>query len=336
MAGGTAAVSDTPDPPEGEGDPSLEVSLERGLHRQPLDASALARIRAAAQAEFEKQHGHARARRFDLRRVSLAAALLLAIVAAALTLRPVPEGPVIGSIARIENGAMQAKSGWLVHHALAIGSSLHAGESCEVSGTALVSLAHGGTFRVAPGSTFEINAPDELFLRAGRVYFDFPAGGHAFLLRAAAGTVEHLGTQFEVALMDGGMRVRVREGAVRVRAGSNVERAEAGAEVLVQQSGTILRHSAPTYGPDWAWVETLATDFDIENRPLADFLMWVARETGHRIEFADDRARELAESTRLHGSVHGLLPLEALDRVLSTTTLRSEVHGDTIRVSSRR
>jgi ferric-dicitrate binding protein FerR (iron transport regulator) len=328
-------VSGPPDRPQDDDTP-LESSLERGLHRQPLDASALARIRAAAQVEFETQHGHSRARRVGLRRVSLAAALLLAVAAAALMWRTAPDGPVVGSLARIENGVVRTKPGWLVRHALAIGSALHVGQTYEATGTALVALAHSGTFRVAPGSTFEVTAPDELFLHAGRVYFDFPSEGHAFLLRAAAGTVEHLGTQFDVTLMDGSMRVRVREGVVRVRTGSNVERAEAGAEVIVQQSGTISRQSVPTYGPDWAWVETIAPEFDIENRPLADFLTWVARETGRRIDFADDQARAVAETTRLHGSVHGLTPLDALDRVLSTTTLLFEVHGNTIRVSSRR
>ena len=328
-------MSDPPDRPSDGDDESLEVSLERSLRRQPLDAEALARIRTAAQAEFETQYGRSRRRHFAWRRVSLAAALLLAILAGVLMVRPAPEGPVIGSIVRIENGAVQAKSGWLLHHTLGAGSSLRVGETCEATGTTLVALAHGGSFRVAPGSSFELAAPDELFLHTGRVYFDFPAGGHAFLLRATAGTVEHLGTQFEVTLVDAGMRVRVREGAVRVRTGSNVERAEAGSEVMVQQSGTIIRQSVPTYGPEWAWVEAIAPDFDIENRPLADFLTWVARETGRHIDFTDDRARTVAASTRLHGSVHGLAPLEALDRVLSTTTLRFEVHGDTIRVSSR-
>jgi hypothetical protein len=38
----------------------------------------------------------------------------------------------------------------------------------------------------------------------------------------------------------------------------------------------------------------------------------------------------------LHGSVQGLKPLDALDRVLSTTSLRFELQGDAIRVSSRR
>ncbi len=67
-----------------------------------------------------------------------------------------------------------------------------------------------------------------------------------------------------------------------------------------------------------------------------DFLGWVARETGRHVEFADNRAREVAGRTLLHGSVHGLAPLAALQQVLSTTSLRYEVRDDVIRVSSPR
>jgi hypothetical protein len=65
-------------------------------------------------------------------------------------------------------------------------------------------------------------------------------------------------------------------------------------------------------------------------------LGWVGRETGRRVDFADEHVRAVARGTLLHGSVQGLKPLDALDRVLSTTSLRFELQGDAIRVSSRR
>ena len=83
-------------------------------------------------------------------------------------------------------------------------------------------------------------------------------------------------------------------------------------------------------------METLAPEFEIEGQPLAGFLDWVARETGRHIQFADTGVRDTALRTRLHGSIRGLAPLEALGRVLSTTSLRFEVHDDIIRISSQR
>lgn len=90
----------------------------------------------------------------------------------------------------------------------------------------------------------------------------------------------------------------------------------------------------PTYGKDWEWVESIAPPYEIENRLLSDFLQWVARETGRHITFLDDKAKRLASRTRLHGSIEGLRPLEALDQVLSATSLRSEVVNGEIRIRS--
>jgi ferric-dicitrate binding protein FerR (iron transport regulator) len=328
-------MSEPPDRRDSDDDAPIEASLARGLDRQPLDAQALARIRAATQAEFEQRYQR-RSRVFTLQRVSLAAAVVLVAIIGALTLQPVAPSPVVGSIVRIDSGVVDASMQWPFYRALHVGGTLHVGEKLTAGGAALVRLDRGGTFRVASGTRFDVTQPNELRLDSGRIYFDFPLGVHGFVVRSAVGTVEHLGTQFEVALVDEGMRVRVREGAVRVHSASGTELADAGTEILVQHATPpVVRQPVPSYGPNWAWVDSIAPDFDIEDRPLADFLTWVGRETGRRIDFGDERARELALRTRLHGSVHGLEPMQALDRVLSTTTLRFEIHDDTIRVSSR-
>jgi FecR protein len=327
---------ESPERPE-EVDAPLEASLERALHRQPLDADALARTRAAVLAEFQAQYGSRGRRRWlTVRAASIAAALVALTLLAGVLLRPSGEGPSIGSITRLENGGLQSRSGWFTHSDLREGAPLHVGERYAASGSALIALVRGGTVRVAPGSVLEAAALDELVLKSGTVYLDLANDTGAFILRTPVGTIEHLGTGFEVAAADRNTRVRVREGAVRVRTVAGTEVVEAATELLIPQTGTVVRRAIPTYGPDWAWIEAIAPDYDIEDRPLGDFLTWVARETGRRIDFADDRAREVANRTRLHGSVQGLAPLDALDRVLSTTSLRFELHGDTIRVSSRR
>ena len=47
--------------------------------------------------------------------------------------------------------------------------------------------------------------------------------------------------------------------------------------------------SIDTTGASWAWVETLAPEVDIEDRPLEEFLDWVARETGRKLVLADEQ-----------------------------------------------
>jgi hypothetical protein len=315
----------------------VRSALELGLRRQPLDAPALARMRGALRAEFDSLRGsRTGVRRWPLRVASMAAGLAAFTVLAALYLFQAEEGPPIGSVVRVEHGSLQTATNPFRKHDLVAGADVPSQESITSVGTSLIALAHGGLLRIAPGTSFEGVGPNEMLLHSGHVFLDFPGGAGRFVLRTSAGSFEHMGTQFEAAVDGGNTRIRVREGSVQMNTAAAMQRVDAGTEIVISQAGAVARRSLPTYGSDWAWVEALAPQFEIENRELADFLGWVARETGRRVEFADERAREVARHTLLHGSVQGLAPLAALEQVLSTTSLAYEVHEEVIRVSSRR
>ena len=316
-------------------DDPVRSALELGLRRQPLDAAALARMRASVRAEFDALHGwRAGRRRWPMWAASIAAALAGITVLMALYLFQGEEGPRLGRVVRIERGSLQTATNFLRRHDLGVGADVPSQEAITSLGSSLIALESGGRLRVAPGTSLEGVSATEIVLRSGRVYLDFPQGAGRFVLRTSAGTFEHIGTRFEAVVSDGETRIRVREGSVRVNTAAAAQLVRGGTEVVISNGGAVTRRALQTYGPDWAWVESIAPDFEIENRELADFLTWVARETGRRVEFADDRAREVAGHTLMHGSVHGLAPLTALQQVLSTTSLRYEVHDDVIRVSS--
>ncbi len=319
-----------------EDDP-VRSALELGLRRQPLDAAALARMRASVRAEFEALHGRrAGRRRWPLWVASLAAALAGLTVLTALYLFQGEEGPSFGNVVRIERGSLESATNFLRRHDLGVGADVPSQQAITSAGTSLISLVQGGLLRAAPGTSFEGVGANEVVLRSGQLYLDFPQGAAQFVLRTPAGTFEHVGTQFEASVSGGETRIRVREGSVKMNTAVAAQLVSVGTEVVVSNAGAVTRRSLPTYGPDWAWVESIAPEFEIENRELVDFLSRVARETGRRVEFVDDRARDVAGHTLLHGSVHGLAPLAALEQVLSTTSLRYEIHDDAIRVSSHR
>ena len=324
-------------PPSGADDDDeneLDRSLERALQRPALSDEALERVRANVYAEFRQTAGAARRRR--TRWIGAVAAALGTVVVGAFLISSywMPE-IVVAQLVSASGGDVLTAEG-PARTRVEAGGVLHPLGAWTTRGLALAKLPSGGTVRMAEGTVVQGVDSHTLALTSGKAYFDFPPASEPFVLRTTIGTIEHVGTQFEAAAGGSETRIRVREGSVRMNTARDAQFVNAGTEVVISNAGAVTRRALPTYGPDWEWVESIAPEFEIENRQLGDFLSWVARETGRRVEFVDDRARDVAGQTLLHGSVHGLAPLAALEQVLSTTSLRYEIHDDAIRVSSHR
>jgi ferric-dicitrate binding protein FerR (iron transport regulator) len=314
-------------------DEALERALEDELRRTPLSDGAYARIYAAVEAEWRSMVRSRAARRtWGAVAAGLAVLVLLAVIG-----RSMPEAPVIASVGRVEGGTLQARSLFSWHRSLGVGAVLHRGDTVIARGSALLDLHGGGSVRVASGTELEVVTADQITLREGEIYVDIPpnlTGRATFAVRTPVGLIEHLGTQFDVAWVDRSIRVRVREGRVRVLRGSETQTAAAGTELWVPKEGAVRYQEIPAQGPEWAWTAAVTPEYDIEDQKLVDFLHWTARETGRQLSWVDDRARQVAERTQLHGSVRGLPVDEALDRVLASTSLRLDLRSDVIRVSS--
>ena len=330
-----SAPSDSDPDPQTSSDPA-ERSLERGLRREPLSDEAHARIHAAVKSEW-LQSLPSSARGWRRRGIAIVASIAATAVLAVVWFRPAAGAVVFGTIVRADTGGLVKVSSPFTSKTLVRGAVLTTAETFKAQGSALVALEGGGTLRIAHGSVVEAHTVNEIELRDGLIYVDLPPALNrrsAFVVRTSLVSIEHAGTQFEVATVDHTVRVRVREGRVRVRRDQGWETASAGTEMIVPQSGPVIRQALLTHGQQWSWVEALAPNYEIEDRQLMDFLQWAARETGRELDIADGHAREVAERTRLHGSVDGLDPLEAVGRVISTTTLRYDLHEGAIRIAS--
>jgi hypothetical protein len=106
--------------------------------------------------------------------------------------------------------------------------------------------------------------------------------------------------------------------------------------VTIDRNRTVTRRPMSTAGREWAWAELLAPEIEIENRPLQEFLDWFSRETGRKLELADEAVRVQTATIRMHGNIRGLTAMEALSAVMAATTLRFELPEGVIRVSSAR
>lgn len=318
----------------------VERALTEALRPRSLGPEALERIRARVRDEWRANQpapeSQSRTIRWG-RWLSFAAALVFVALAAGLYWRPAAETSTFGTVARLDVGMAEQRVGFLHVEQLKPGDVLKTGGILQTRGPVLIELADSGTLRVAADTALELTGPTRGVLRRGQIYVDLPPGTHSkapFQIETRAGTVEHVGTEFEVISNDRLVRLRVREGRVQLRSASHDIAVSAGTELTASNDGTIRQGTIATYGRDWLWVAALAPDYEIEGKPLLGFLEWVSREVGRPVEFSDQHARAVAERTILHGSVRGREPLDALSSVLATTSLTYEIRGDAIWIQS--
>jgi hypothetical protein len=320
-------------------DARLERSLTHALHAEPLGPDALARIRTAAAREWQLSTGKGD-RRIWVRRSlwgSMAAVVCILALGVVWFESQSADSAVFGVLIRSDAGDANVRFEIVRWRVLRVGGPLRAGDTLTTHGPALIALSSGGTLRLAADTVVEVSGEAEARLQRGLIYVDLPAGTASkspFRVVTRAGTIEHLGTEFEVLSSEQVVRLRVREGRVRLRNRAEEFIAEAGTELTADRTGGVSRSSISSYGRDWLWVAALAPDCEIEGRPLLGFLEWASRELGRPLEFSDAHAREVAERTILHGSVRGREPLDALASVLATTTLSYEIRGSTIWIQS--
>ena len=318
-----------------ESDKELDRTLTDVLRTPPLDAQALERIRVAVENEWRASTASPRRSRAVRRWTSLSAAVVLLALTTTWFARHAGTPAVFGSISRSDGDGVDVRR---------VGDPLRAGDTVRTHGPMLVRVAASGSLRIAADSTVDITSATEIRLEHGKIYVDLPPAPAPARLNVwtRAGMIEHVGTGFEVLSDDASVRIRVREGRIRLHAASRAKGnsndvlADAGTELLAAPGGGIVQRPVPTYGSDWVWVASLAPTYEIEGQPLLNFLQWVSRELGRRLEFGDSAARDIAARTILHGSIRDHEPLDALANVLATTSLRYEILGDAIRVNSDR
>ena len=301
-----------------------------------------ARVRAAVHDAWRAQRRQRTVRRS-------AAAIALCGIAAALIIgvridraRPaaappseasLPSAGVLATAARIQ-GRPVVRPGGGAALPLTATMPIHVDDIIETDNASRASLemADGSSLRIDRGSRVRVVARAAIALGGGAAYLETSAGSRGFEIRTPVGTVRDVGTRFEVRLTDAGLRLRVRAGMVQIARGAAVTAAAAGTETTVTAAGTAVRQ-VPPYGPEWAWVATLASPFAIEGRSLRAFLEHTAAEEGWTLRYASPAVAEAADRILLHGSVDGLGAEDALQVALATSGLQYRLRGGELLVS---
>jgi hypothetical protein len=302
---------------------------------------ATAAVRTAVAAEWRASVVARRRQRQVRRFTGWAAAAGIAVAAFGVWLaRPMlePQPAVVASLARVV-GAVEQNRGDGRWTPIASDAALEAGTQLRTAGDgrAALRLASGVELRLDARTQLALDDEQRATLAKGAVYVDAgrPTGGPGprFDLVTPAGTVSHLGTQYEARLAGHGVLVAVREGRVRLSGDAGDVIGNAGEQLTVAQ-GQVSRAPLSPTAANWNWVGSVTPPFEIEGRSVESFLVWAARETGRTVVYESPDAARQARSVILRGTVTGLTPDEAVQAVLSTTSLQPRIQADHIRVGT--
>jgi ferric-dicitrate binding protein FerR (iron transport regulator) len=316
-------------------DDEIARLLRNAGERDRPDAAMPAEVRAAVEAEWRQLVAAQ-----DRRRRRTLWATAAGVAAAALgvwLMRPVlaPRPHAVADLLRVDGvveGRVNEDTAWT---AILPGVSILAQQEIRTAAgaRAAVTLRSGVELRLDHATRLAFDGADVASLHAGATYVDAGADaqGRGFALRTSAGTVRHVGTQYEARLQHEGLRIAIREGSVRVETLDGPVPGNAGEQILLA-GRRVTREPLPAHGGSWSWIASVAPAFAIEGRTLSEFLQWAARETGRDLAYATADIEREASRTVLHGSVEGLGPDESIAAVGATTGLGVVVSGARIDV----
>lgn len=312
-----------------EDEDASALVLRRAGMRPEVPADRAERIRQAVRLHWQ---GKVR-RKVILRRTIAASVVIAAVGAAALFVRLDPSygngetPPTLETFAMVERTEGRVRlwpSGDRVGavRQLAANDVVQAGEWVDTDTTARAALRlmNGTILRLNNGSRARLLSSTVIELAEGALYLD--TGGRSSTdleVRTALGIARDIGTQFEVSLRDSSLRVRVRSGIVELWRGDRVVSARTGTELRMTANGMVDGRPTSIFGPAWEWVTSIAPAFDIDRKPVAEFLEHLCREEGWTLRYADARLAQEASNVILYGSIEGLDSREGLMVALSTS-----------------
>lgn len=322
--------------------------LESAGPRPPMPPEDLDAIAAAARAAWREQvrQRDATTAHRPLRAVAwgLAAAVAVAVGLALWWGSRIDRTPPTVAWIETLTGSVHLETSATERREIAKGEPIPLGATLRSteSSRAALRLAGGATVRLDAETRLRFVSAAVLDLERGAVYVDTGSGPRprtALEVRTSVGTARDIGTRFAVRIVGSertALLVRVRDGAVLTEQRGRTFLTHAGEELMLRRDGTSQRREAAASGPDWEWVLAASPGFGIEGRTLREFLDWVSRETGWRIDFADAGLADSADEIILHGSIGGLRPDRAPFAVLPGAGLEGEIEDGALVVRRRR
>ena len=303
-------------------DRSIETLIRLAGERELPSDEATARARDAAEASWRRMLASKPARPGS--RIPLALAAALALVALgwyAWMQRDAAPPVVVARVAAVDGGARIRRG--RANQIARLQDEVTSGAILQTAdGRAAATIADALSLRLDNNTRLRFDGRDRVTLLEGALYVD--SGGLGLrpplTINTPAGEVRHIGTQFQVRVSGDITSIRVREGRVALRRGDAIARTVTAGDALeVRGTDERWQHGLASFGPGWEWSAALAPTLAIEDRPLAEFLAWMAREHGWQLHFSNESLQKRAQEIHLHGSLEGLDAAAMLERVALVT-----------------
>lgn len=324
------------EPQDRRSGPDLVAALIRAAGRRTEPpADAYQQVLAAAIAAFREKSARRRGRTW----IFLAAAAGVAALALAFLLQwnaPSTQSQV-ATVARVI-GTVELAANGVWKPMTEAGGALGSGARLRTlaGGGVALALDGGASLRLAAATEVLMDGPRRVLLQSGTVYLDNKGSvGTGYQIDTPAGIARDVGTQFELRVTGGVLRLRVREGRVEIDRAGQLLSGSAGEQLEIDVLGGVTRSLIAATDMAWQWTETMATAPDIDGQPATVLLAWVARETGRQLHYESAAVETRAAAVILHGNIRHLAPLAALDIMLATTDLEYALVGDTMEIRIR-
>ncbi len=306
---------------------SFEDLLGHACARPAPSTAEIDEAHAAVRAEWlNVTHKRKRQRRFATFAAAASVLLAIALVVNFTNMPPIAAVQVasidksVGSIYVLGEQSRLQAAGNL--SSIAAGQTIVTGKD---SGLGL-SWGGGGSLRIDSDSRVSFVSANAIELESGRVYFDSMDVDVELEIRTEFGSVTHLGTQYMTAIDKQSLSVSVRDGKVAVDGLYYDEIAEAREQLTLSGRARPEVLSILPYGDEWSWIETTAPLNSLDGKTFDEFLQWVARETGFKIEYDDPKIEKMALEETVSGEVNAT-PRDALRQRLRTLGLDYEDLG---------
>ncbi len=286
-------------------DQKLEHLVRRAGRRTPLPED----VRSRFEESFKKELLITRKRRLRHRlqfTSAIAASLVLAVILVLVRNQPM-EVEIIAAVERSHGQTFWQRDD--EGGPLRSGNRIQPNDIIRTSAGSLAIKPSGTSIDVRLNHMTEIEFVNGRSMRLikGSVYIDAPisklkagSGHQPFTTLVNGIAVDHIGTQYLVSSTELGISIAVREGEVLIETDQQRHRSRAydngGELVEFHDDHSFTRTKIMTYGDRWAWANTLAPDIETDGMYLADFLDWVARETGFTIAYASSDIMQVVQS----------------------------------------